>query len=140
MEVVRRGRGDLKQQVLTLLLGSDAAMTPAEVREAIDPDLAYTTVMTVLNRLAEQGLVARHRAGRAFAYSAVVDQAEVTARQMRRLLDSGTDRVAVLRRFLGVLDADDERALVDLLGRIDHAADKQVDKQLDEGIDQDGVR
>lgn len=139
MDAERRGRGDLRQQVLALLFGSDTALTPAEVRGAIDPDLAYTTVMTVLNRLAEQGLVARRRAGRAFAYTAVVDQAEVTARQMRRLLDGGTDRVAVLRRFLGVLDADDERALVELIGQIDHAADNQLVEGTAENIDEDGV-
>jgi predicted transcriptional regulator len=63
--------------------------------------------------------VARRRAGRAFAYTAVVDQAEVTARQMRRLLETGGDRVAVLRRFLGVLSDDDEQALIELIGRID---------------------
>src|SRR6266545_2698121 len=81
---------------------------------------AYTTVMTVLNRLAEQGLVARRRAGRAFAYNAVVDRAEVTARQMQRLLATGDDRVAVLRQFLGVLSDDDERALIELIGRVDN--------------------
>src|SRR6266702_6852017 len=100
MEVERRGRGDLKQQVLTVLLASDVPMTAAQVRGAIDADLAYTTVMTVLNRLAEQGLVARRRVGRAFAYTAVLDRAEVTARQMQRLLSTGEDRVAVLRQFL----------------------------------------
>ena len=119
MEAERRGRGDLKQQVLTLLLAADEPMTPGQVRDALDADLAYTTVMTVLNRLAEQGLVARRRAGRAYAYTAVVDEAEVTARQMHRLLEGGGDRMAVLRRFLGVLSDDDERALVELIGRID---------------------
>ena len=119
MEAERRGRGDLKQQVLSVLLAADTPMTPGQVRDAIDADLAYTTVMTVLNRLSEQGLVARRRAGRAFAYNAVVDQAEVTARQMQRLLATGEDRVAVLRQFLGVLSDDDERALIELIGRID---------------------
>jgi predicted transcriptional regulator len=119
MEPERRGRGDLKQQVLSVLLASDTPLTPGEVRDALDADLAYTTVMTVLNRLCEQGLAARRRSGRAFAYTPVVDEAEVTARQMQRLLEGGSDRVAVLRRFLGVLSDDDERALVDLIGRID---------------------
>jgi predicted transcriptional regulator len=119
MEVERRAHGDLKQEVLAVLLASDTPMIPGQVREAIDADLAYTTVMTVLGRLCEQGLVARRRAGRAFAYTAVVDQAEVTARQMRRLLETGGDRVAVLRRFLGVLSDDDEQALIELIGRID---------------------
>jgi hypothetical protein len=49
----------------------------------------------------------------------VVDEAEVTARQMQRLLEGGADRVAVLSRFLGVLSDDDERALIDLVTRID---------------------
>ncbi len=120
MEAERRGRGDLKQQVLSVLLATDTPMTPGQVRDAIDADLAYTTVMTVLNRLAEQGLVARRRAGRAFAYNAVVDRAEVTARQMQRLLATGDDRVAVLRQFLGVLSDDDERALIELIGRVDN--------------------
>ncbi len=119
MEAERRGRGDLKQQVFAVLLASDAPLTPGQVRDAIDADLAYTTVMTVLNRLSEQGLVARRRAGRAYAYTAVVDQAEVTARQMQRLLTTGEDRVAVLRQFLDVLSDDDERALIELIGRID---------------------
>jgi predicted transcriptional regulator len=119
MDTDRRGRGDLKQQVLDVLLTSHTPLTPGQVRDAIDADLAYTTVMTVLNRLCEQGLATRRRAGRAFAYAAVVDRAEVTARQMQRLLETGGDRVAVLRRFLGVLSDDDERVLIDLVGRID---------------------
>ncbi|MGC9665239.1 BlaI/MecI/CopY family transcriptional regulator [Planosporangium sp. 12N6] len=119
MDVERRARGDLKQRVLNVLLASDTPMTPAQVRDAIDLDLAYTTVMTVLARLCEQGLVARRRSGRAFAYTAVADRAEVTARQMHRLLETGDDRVAVLSRFVGVLSDDDERALIQLIGRID---------------------
>ena len=133
MEAERRGRGDLKQQVLTLLLAADEPMTPGQVRDALDADLAYTTVMTVLNRLAEQGLVARRRAGRAYAYTAVVDEAEVTARQMHRLLEGGGDRVAVLRRFLGVLSDDDERALVELIGRIDQN-DNESDDSGEGGV------
>jgi predicted transcriptional regulator len=119
VEAERRGRGDLKQQVLAVLLASDAPLTPGQVRDAIPAEVAYTTAMTVLNRLCEQGLAARRRVGRAYAYTVVVDEAEVTARQMHRLLEGGTDRVAVLRRFLGVLSDEDERALVDLIERID---------------------
>jgi predicted transcriptional regulator len=132
VEAERRGRGDLKQQVLTLL-AADEPMTPGQVRDALDAGLAYTTVMTVLNRLAEQGLVARRRAGRAYAYTAVVDEAEVTARQMHRLLEGGGDRVAVLRRFLGVLSDDDERALVELIGGIDQDGNRP-DRTGEDGV------
>lgn len=124
MSIDRRARGDLKQEVLRVLLTANAPMTPSDVRDAIDPDLAYTTVMTVLARLCEQGLVARRRAGRAFAYTAIADQNEVTARQMHRLLEAGDDRVAVLTRFLSVLSDNDERTLIELIGRIDEDGDR----------------
>jgi predicted transcriptional regulator len=68
-------------------------------------------------RLFEKGVVRRRRIGRAYAYQAVVDEDEVAARQMQRLLDTRNDRAAVLTRFLGTLSDDDERLLVDLLGR-----------------------
>jgi penicillinase repressor len=42
-----------------------------EVRELVAPSraLAYTTVMTVLERLARRGIVTRRKAGRAFVYA-----------------------------------------------------------------------
>ena len=86
-----------------MLAHGDRSMTPAQVRDALGEDLAYTTVMTVLGRLNEKGLVTRSRIGRAFAYRAVPEDAEVTARQMQRLLDAGDDRAAVLSRFVQVL-------------------------------------
>ena len=63
-------------------------------------------------------------AGRAFAYQAVLDEDEITARQMRRLLDARDDRAAVLSRFVGTLSADDERLLADLLRRTEQAGDR----------------
>jgi hypothetical protein len=48
-------------------------------------------------------------------YGAVLDAAEITAQRMRRLLDTGVDRAAVLTRFVGGLSDDDERLLAELL-------------------------
>jgi predicted transcriptional regulator len=115
MDSGRRARGTLEQEVIAALAAAAEPMTPAQVRDQLGADLAYTTVMTVLARLSEKGLVTRERVGRAYAYTAVRDEAEVTARQMQRLLDAGDDRAAVLSRFVGVLSDDDERLLIDLL-------------------------
>ena len=106
-------------------------MTPGQVREALGAELAYTTVMTVLARLCDRGLVTRRRSGRAFAYRAVLDEDEIAARQMRRLLDARGDRAAVLSRFVGTLSVNDERLLVDLLRHIDGADDADVDGDRD---------
>jgi predicted transcriptional regulator len=113
----RRPRGSLEQEVIATLGASAEAMTPAQVRETMGEHLAYTTVMTVLGRLYDKGLVNRERSGRAFAYRMVSDGADVTARQMRRLLDAGGDRAAVLSRFMNVLTQDDEALLAGLLHR-----------------------
>ena len=113
----RRQRRGLEHEIIAVLSANQGPMTPGEVRDALGADLAYTTVMTVLSRLAEKGLGTRHRAGRAFAYQAVVDEDEIAARQMRRLLDTRDDHGAVLTRFVGALSDADERLLLDLLRR-----------------------
>lgn len=114
----RRGHGDLAQAILELIGRADTAMTPAQARDALDGQLAYTTVMTVMARLHDRGLLTRTRAGRAFAYTAIGDPANVTARRMHRLLDIEQDRVGVLARFVDGLTADDEQVLRGLLDQI----------------------
>jgi predicted transcriptional regulator len=122
VEAGRRQRGALEHEVVAVLVEHGCAMTPGQVRDALDADLAYTTVMTTLARLSEKGVVTRHRVGRAFAYRAVVDEDEIAARQMQRLLDTRDDRAAVLSRFVGTLSDDDERLLAELLRRADPGA------------------
>jgi predicted transcriptional regulator len=124
MGLERRSRGTLEQEVVAALAAAAQPMTPAQVRDHLGGDLAYTTVMTVLARLAEKGVVTRRRIGRAYAYRAVRDEAEVTARQMHRLLDAGDDKAAVLSRFVGVLSGEDERLLIELLRRVEETGDR----------------
>jgi predicted transcriptional regulator len=117
LDTGRRPRGSLEQEVIAALAASATPMTPGQVRDELGGDLAYTTVMTVLGRLHDKGTVTRSRAGRAYTYSLTRDKAEFTARQMRRLLDAGDDREAVLSRFVGALSKRDERLLAELLRR-----------------------
>ena len=114
MHRARRPRGSLEQSVLTVLADAGVALTPAEVRDRIDGGLAYTTVMTVMARLTDKDLLVRERFGRGYAYAAVSDEA-ITARQMQKLLDTQSDRAAVLARFVGALQPGDEAVLAELL-------------------------
>lgn len=53
----------------------------AELNADRDTALAYTTVMTVMSRLAAKGILARSRYGRRFAYTPVAaDPAEIAVR------------------------------------------------------------
>jgi len=55
---------------MEVLWGSEGPVSVRDVHETLNDDLAYTTVMTVLDRLAKKGLVTRKRKGKAWVYRA----------------------------------------------------------------------
>lgn len=63
--------------------------TVEEVRNALDREKkpAYTTVMTVMSRLAEKGVLEREKQGRAFLYRAVAAKSEVAGSMLTSLVD-----------------------------------------------------
>jgi predicted transcriptional regulator len=63
----RAGLGPLETRLLELLWAQSRAATVRELQRAC-PGLAYTTIMTTLDRLYRKRLLLRHRHGRAFAY------------------------------------------------------------------------
>ena len=119
----RRRAGELSGLVLRTLREAGRALTPAEVQHHLGDagagSLAYTTVVTILSRLHDQGMVERFRTGRAYSYQTIGDSA-FAARRMRRVLDDQRDRDAVLASFVQELSADDERRLRELLSELDH--------------------
>src|SRR5690349_11468784 len=50
-------------------------------------DLAYTTIMTVLDRLVRRGVVARRKVGRSFVYTPVLSREAVRRTAVRQLVD-----------------------------------------------------
>lgn len=115
----RRAAGNLESEVLAALWAAPGPLTPGEVAEQLNGQLAYTTVQTILARLLAKGAVQRQSAGRAHAYSPVLDDAGLRASRMRAVLDRGPDHAAVLRRFVGTLSAEEEQLLAALLGSRD---------------------
>jgi predicted transcriptional regulator len=77
--------------------------SPATVRDVADllrdRELAYTTVMTVLDRLAGKGMVERERAGRAWVYRPAASREAYIAQLMLDALDLAGSRDAALVRF-----------------------------------------
>jgi predicted transcriptional regulator len=103
--------------------GGDGVMTVREVHGALVPgrDVAYTTVMTVLDRMARKELVFQERDGRAFRYRARASRAELTAELMHEALSdfTGDDRGQALVAFVGDASADDLDALRRALDELD---------------------
>ena len=100
--------GDLERAVMEhLWTHGDAgggSLTVREVYETVGTqrELAYTTVMTVLDRLAKKQLVTQERDGRAYRYSAVGTREELTALTMRETLGDleAPDRKGAMLHFL----------------------------------------
>ncbi len=110
--MARRAQGELEADVLAALWAAKRPLTAEEVRAALPPGLAYTTVATILVRLAEKGLLTREAQGRAFVYSAVAtDPAHVTALRMQHVLSEDSEHSRVLQRFVATLSKRDEAAL-----------------------------
>ena len=100
--------GPLEERVMAIMWRADGPMTVRDVLEELnadrDEDLAYTTVMTTMARLAEKGLLGRERVGRGYRYEpAVDDAAEVAVRNVVREYGD-----AALAHFVEEVSDDDD--------------------------------
>ncbi len=85
-------------------------------------DVAYTTVLTVMDRLAKKGLVDRRRQGKAHGYRAVATRGAMTAGLMHEALAEfgRDDRATALVAFVGEATEEERTALRDALARLGH--------------------
>jgi len=63
-------------------------MSVRDVHETVSDRLAYTTVMTTLDRLHKKGLLNRRKEGRAFRYSTAITRREFSAFAAREAVAS----------------------------------------------------
>lgn len=93
--------------------------TVAEVRDALEDELAYTTVLTVLRVLEEKGHVAHEAEGRAHRYHALVERdtaARSALRRVKERLFSGSSELLLTRLVEDEPLSDEElRRMRDLL-------------------------
>ena len=113
--------GPLEREVLERLWALGEASV-RQVQEAFAGVLAYTTLLTTLDRLFRKGLVDRRRNGRAFVYRARVSQAELRQGVASDVIDSllGTDSSTARPVISTFVDAVGERdsELLDELERL----------------------
>lgn len=95
--------------------------TVAEVREALDDDLAYTTVLTVLRVLEDKGHVAHDAEGRAHRYRPLVERDVAASSALRRVKENlfeGSSELLLTRLVEDApLSGDELRRMRDLLAR-----------------------
>lgn len=118
---------------------------PVTVREVLqdlqsERDIAYTTVMTVLDKLHRKGWLRRERAGRAYRYEPVSSREAYTAALMNDAWATSDNPAAALVHFFGLMSPEQREALRDAL-RVaalfppDPAADPAAPDSPDRGGD-----
>jgi predicted transcriptional regulator len=120
-DVGRRKTGALEAEVMAHLSNADVPLTPTDLVDSFDGTLAYTTLTTILTRLAQKGLVERHRVGRSYAYTLTVREADVVGRQLYERLHNSGDRSGVLQRFIAELTDDETGELREILEQLDRS-------------------
>lgn len=77
-ELLRARLGTLERRVIEIVWAR-GGVTVRDVHAQLDGRVAYTTVMTTLDRLFKKGLLTRTKRARAFAYSAKATREELDA-------------------------------------------------------------
>ena len=108
-----RGLGELERAIMEVVWAADGPVTGRAVVDELTGDrpLAYTTVLTVMDRLVRKGMLRRQRRGRAHTYRATSSRAAYTAELMASVLGSSDDRPAVLLHFVEQIPPDQAEAL-----------------------------
>jgi predicted transcriptional regulator len=78
---------------------------------AAERTIAYTTVMTVMDKLYSKGWLRRDSRGRAYVYESVASKEAYTAQLMREALSTSDNQAAAFVHFLGQLTERESRAL-----------------------------
>lgn len=122
----RVGLGDLERTVMECLWSAPGSLTVREVHSSVcaKRNLAYTTIMTVLQRLAKKNLVIQRREHRAHRYVPRRGRAELVAELMSDALDQVADsggREAALVHFVERVGADEATALRRALAELNDA-------------------
>lgn len=93
---------------------------PVTVREVLEDlqegrQIAYTTVMTVMDNLHQKGWLRREQDGRAYRYEAVSTRAAYAAALMNEAWSASDNPAAALVAFFGMMSPEQTEALRDAL-------------------------
>lgn len=114
--------GPLEENVMEILwAGGESSVR--DVIQKLERPLAYTTVMTTLDRLFKKGLLTRHKSDRAFVYSPRLSRSEYNRARANSLVAGflsgpASGRGLLLSSFLDVVGHHDREFLADLEKKI----------------------
>jgi len=114
-EFLENSMGALERSVMSLAW-QRAEISVRDTCEKLGSSVAYTTVMTTMDRLFKKGLLDRRKVGRAFVYRAVATQQQLENAVLSSLVDAVSEQ---------------DRALLDELERLVREKRRQLDAPKD---------
>ncbi|MGH3647506.1 MAG: BlaI/MecI/CopY family transcriptional regulator, partial [Micromonosporaceae bacterium] len=123
-----KGFGELESVIMELLWSRDTSATVREIHTdlTVRRQLAYTTVLTVMDNLYKKGWLRREPAGRAYRYRPVMSREQHSANLMREALDASGDPGTALLGLIGQLSPAQAAALRAALAAHDSGADESA--------------
>jgi predicted transcriptional regulator len=130
---LRKILGDLEADVMEAIWARGRA-TVHDVHEwlaAADRELAYTTVMTVMSRLADKGLLEKWKDGAAYVYMPAASKEEFTRRTVGTVLSELLDdfTAPVMSQFVDFVGEQDE-AVIEALAKAIEEKRKRADSDV----------
>ncbi len=131
-QVLESGLGALEREMMELVW-SRGEMNVRDACGLLRSEIAYTTVMTTMDRLFKKGLLARRMVGRAFVYRAAATRQELEGAVAAELVQSllqrdGSESLPMLSLLVDAVSARD-RALLDELERLVREKRRGIDRR-----------
>ncbi|RMA97753.1 BlaI/MecI/CopY family transcriptional regulator [Hydrogenothermus marinus] len=97
--------GELEEKVMEVVWKKENA-TVSEVREALKNKFAYTTIMTILDRLYKKGVLKREKEGKGYRYFPVMTKEEFEKSITKEVVKNLTKEnpVAAIAAFEGIIE------------------------------------
>jgi predicted transcriptional regulator len=131
-EAISSSLGSLERDTMNQIWRLPNDVSVREISDSLGGNLAYTTVMTTLDRLYKKGFLNRRKSGKAFLYSARMSQEELersmTETAVEMLLDAGTAKIEPV--LACIVDAVSERDL-ELLDELERLVQEKRQEILD---------
>lgn len=102
--------GNLERAAMNVFWDADGSLTVRELASHF-PDHAYTTMLTVCDRLLRKGMLTRELDGRSHRYGPVADRDAYVSAIIDEALDSIDDRESLLMGFVARMSDADANAL-----------------------------
>ncbi len=131
-EILETRLGALEREVMTLVWRA-GDISVREACEQLDSSVAYTTVMTTMDRLFKKRLLTRRKVGRAFMYAATATREEMEGAVATELVQSllqrhGGEPLPLLSSLVDAV-SDRDRALLGELERLIREKRRAADRE-----------